>query len=234
MTYSLCFMMLLLVARRCSGACRHTESPSIAWFVPPFHMYRQLRGAYGLRRSARCGALALLPSSRSSPLLFAVAVVLLGRSRSSGAGRRRSADRAGLRPLGLRDRGTRGRDRGALVPPRSIVSPAITFLISSPDSVSYSSSAWARLRARRDSRRAGTWRARSRPRRSCGFPCRSPAPSRSTSGAAVDRIAEEHLFFRLGILQRPERVGHAPAGHHVAREVVAYWMSDEAPEETLS
>jgi hypothetical protein len=46
-TYSLCFMMLLLVA---ATLVAMVASPiaKLAWLVPPFHMYRQLRGAYGL------------------------------------------------------------------------------------------------------------------------------------------------------------------------------------------
>lgn len=48
-TYSLCFMMLLLMA----GSLISLVTPSIAslaWFIPPIHMYRQLRGAYSLTR----------------------------------------------------------------------------------------------------------------------------------------------------------------------------------------
>ena len=48
-TYSLCFMMLLLVV----GSTIQFVSPTIAsllFFVPPFHMYRQLKGTYGLSR----------------------------------------------------------------------------------------------------------------------------------------------------------------------------------------
>jgi hypothetical protein len=48
-TYSLCFMLLLLMA----GTLIGLVSPSItslAWFVPPIHMYRQLRGTYDLNR----------------------------------------------------------------------------------------------------------------------------------------------------------------------------------------
>lgn len=46
-TYSLCFMMLLLL----TGSLLALVFPTIAtllFFVPPFHMYRQLRGAYEL------------------------------------------------------------------------------------------------------------------------------------------------------------------------------------------
>ncbi|HEX6073421.1 MAG TPA: DUF3667 domain-containing protein [Sphingomicrobium sp.] len=48
-TYSLCFMMLLLSI----GTTISLVWPTIAsllFFLPPFHMYRQLQGAYGLRR----------------------------------------------------------------------------------------------------------------------------------------------------------------------------------------
>ena len=48
-TYSLCFMMLLLVA----GSTLGLVWPSIAsllFFVPPFHMYSQLKGTYRLGR----------------------------------------------------------------------------------------------------------------------------------------------------------------------------------------
>jgi hypothetical protein len=48
-TYSLCFMLLLLVAATLVGLV----VPSIAefaFFIPPIHMYRQLRGTYGVGR----------------------------------------------------------------------------------------------------------------------------------------------------------------------------------------
>jgi hypothetical protein len=48
-TYSLCFMMLLLM----TGTLVGLVTPSIAqfaWFIPPIHMYRQLRGTYSLTR----------------------------------------------------------------------------------------------------------------------------------------------------------------------------------------
>ena len=46
-TYSLCFMMLLLSAGSIIGLVSATIA-SLLWFVPPLHMYRQLRGAYGV------------------------------------------------------------------------------------------------------------------------------------------------------------------------------------------
>jgi len=51
-TYSLCFMLLLLMV----GTLLDFVAPSIAsllWFVPPIHMYRQLRGTYELSRWGR-------------------------------------------------------------------------------------------------------------------------------------------------------------------------------------
>jgi hypothetical protein len=44
-TYSLCFMMLLLIVAT-SVALVLPVIAAFAWFVPPFHMYRQLRGTY--------------------------------------------------------------------------------------------------------------------------------------------------------------------------------------------
>jgi hypothetical protein len=48
-TYSLSFMMLLLIASTLVGLVSSTIE-DLAWFVPPAHMYRQLRGAYGLAK----------------------------------------------------------------------------------------------------------------------------------------------------------------------------------------
>ncbi len=50
-TYSLCFMMLLLVVSSLVGLVSSAIA-SLAWFVPPIHMYRQLRGTYSLGRWA--------------------------------------------------------------------------------------------------------------------------------------------------------------------------------------
>ena len=49
-TYSLCFMMLLLSAASVVGLIWGALA-SLAWFVPPIHMYWQLRGTYGLGKS---------------------------------------------------------------------------------------------------------------------------------------------------------------------------------------
>ena len=48
-TYSLCFMMLLLAAGSLVGLVS-TSLASLAWFIPPIHMYRQLKGTYELER----------------------------------------------------------------------------------------------------------------------------------------------------------------------------------------
>jgi hypothetical protein len=77
-TYSLCFMMLLLVA----GTLVETVSPSVAgfaWFVPPVHMYRQLRGAYGVGRfGAVWRTFALTIFAFIAIALFAGLMVTLG------------------------------------------------------------------------------------------------------------------------------------------------------------
>ena len=50
-TYSLCFMMLLLSVSTVVGLVSDSLA-SLAFFVPPFHMYRQLRGTYDLGKGA--------------------------------------------------------------------------------------------------------------------------------------------------------------------------------------
>ena len=49
-TYSLCFMMLLLMVASTVGLVLPSIA-SIAWFIPPVHMYRQLKGTYGVGRA---------------------------------------------------------------------------------------------------------------------------------------------------------------------------------------
>lgn len=58
-TYSLCFMMLLLAASSVIGLVSSSIA-SFAWFVPPVHMYRQLRGAYGVSKKGAVWRTALL------------------------------------------------------------------------------------------------------------------------------------------------------------------------------
>ena len=50
-TYSLCFMSTLVVAGLLLGALGMTSIAGLLWLLPPFHMYRQLKGAYHLRRT---------------------------------------------------------------------------------------------------------------------------------------------------------------------------------------
>jgi len=58
-TYSLCFMMLLLAAASLVGLVSDSVA-SLAWFVPPVHMYRQLRGTYDLSKRGAVWRTALL------------------------------------------------------------------------------------------------------------------------------------------------------------------------------
>jgi hypothetical protein len=76
-TYSLCFMMLLLAASSLVGLVSESIA-SIAWFVPPMHMYRQLRGTYGISkrgavwRTILLTIFAFIAISLFASLLFAV------------------------------------------------------------------------------------------------------------------------------------------------------------------
>ena len=47
-TYSLCFMSLLVVAGLLFGAVGMAGMAGLLWLIPPFHMYRQLKGTYEL------------------------------------------------------------------------------------------------------------------------------------------------------------------------------------------
>ncbi len=49
-TYSLCFMMLLVVAGVLFQAASIGAIAGLLWLIPPFHMYRQLKGTYALSR----------------------------------------------------------------------------------------------------------------------------------------------------------------------------------------
>jgi len=77
-TYSLCFMMLLLAASSVLGLVSDSLS-SLAWFVPPLHMYRQIRGTYGVSKTGalwRTGLLTIFAFMAIS--LFASLLVTLG------------------------------------------------------------------------------------------------------------------------------------------------------------
>lgn len=68
-TYSLSFMTLLVVTAVLIGVAGLPQIAGLAVLIPPFHIYRQLKGAYGLSRS---GAIA------RTVLLVAFSVVALG------------------------------------------------------------------------------------------------------------------------------------------------------------
>ncbi len=72
-TYSLCFMTLLVVVLTLATAAGAPLIAPAALLVPPIHMYRQLRGAYGLsRRSALWRTAALLMIAVTTMILFAM------------------------------------------------------------------------------------------------------------------------------------------------------------------
>jgi uncharacterized protein DUF3667 len=77
-TYSLSFMMLLLTAGTLVGLVSESIA-SLAWFVPPVHMYRQLRGAYGVSKfGALWRTFALGIFAFVAILFFATMLVTLG------------------------------------------------------------------------------------------------------------------------------------------------------------
>jgi len=69
-TYSLCFMTLLVVAGAILGAIGLGSVTGLLFLVPPIHMYRQLKGAYGLTRWEAAWRASLLT-------LFAVTAITL-------------------------------------------------------------------------------------------------------------------------------------------------------------
>ena len=77
-TYSLCFMMLLLAASSLIGLISDSVS-SLGWFVPPVHMYRQLRGTYGVSKAGAVWRTILLTIFAFIAIsLFASLLVALG------------------------------------------------------------------------------------------------------------------------------------------------------------
>lgn len=78
-TYSLSFMMLLAVVITGWSKTGIRGAAVAAVFIPPIHMYRQLKGTYGLKRFGTLWRLTLLLAfALTALILFAVAVVLLG------------------------------------------------------------------------------------------------------------------------------------------------------------
>ena len=80
-TYSLSFMMMLVVFGGIFVAVGMTSLASLLFFVPPFHMYRHLKGAYELGRfSAVMRTMALVTFAFIAVGLFAAATVAIGAS----------------------------------------------------------------------------------------------------------------------------------------------------------
>jgi hypothetical protein len=78
-TYSLSFMMLLVVAGGLLIAIGLPGLASLLFFVPPFHMYRQLKQAYGLGKfSATMRTMALLTFAFIAAALFLATAVAIG------------------------------------------------------------------------------------------------------------------------------------------------------------
>ena len=78
-TYSLSFMMMLVIVGGMLVAAGMTSLASMLFFVPPFHMYRQLKGAYSLsRRSAVLRTMALVTFAFIAGGRFFVMAVAIG------------------------------------------------------------------------------------------------------------------------------------------------------------
>ena len=78
-TYSLSFMMMLVIVAGLAVAIGVPGLAPLLFFVPPFHMYRQLKGAYQLGRfSALLRTFALVGFSFAAAGMFAAATVAIG------------------------------------------------------------------------------------------------------------------------------------------------------------
>jgi hypothetical protein len=78
-TYSLSFMMILVIVSGVLVAANMTALAAFLFFVPPIHMYRQLRGAYQLGwLSALVRTLLLTGFCFAAAGLFAAALVAIG------------------------------------------------------------------------------------------------------------------------------------------------------------
>ena len=76
-TYSLCFMTLLAIVLALGGKFGLPGVAIVGMIVPPLHMYRQLRGTYGLTRIGglwRTGALSMF--AFAALMLFAVLILV--------------------------------------------------------------------------------------------------------------------------------------------------------------
>ena len=77
-TYSLSFMMILVIMAGLLVAIGSTGLATLLFFVPPFHMYRQLRGAYQLGRfNAIMRTMALVSFAFAAAGMFAAATVAI-------------------------------------------------------------------------------------------------------------------------------------------------------------
>ena len=78
-TYSLSFMMMLVIAAGLLVSIGFTTIASLLFFVPPFHMYRHLKQTYELGRfSAIMRTIALLTFAFIAAALFLAASVAIG------------------------------------------------------------------------------------------------------------------------------------------------------------
>jgi len=78
-TYSLSFMMILVIAGGLLVSLGLSSIASMLFFLPPIHMYRQLRGAYQLgRANALFRTLLLLMFAFVTSILFLLAMLAIG------------------------------------------------------------------------------------------------------------------------------------------------------------
>jgi hypothetical protein len=78
-TYSLSFMMMLVIAAGLLVAGGSTALASLLFFVPPFHMYRHLKGAYQLGRiSALIRTILLVSFAFAAAGMFIAAAFAIG------------------------------------------------------------------------------------------------------------------------------------------------------------
>lgn len=78
-TYSLSFMMMLVIVGGLLVEVGMTSLASLLFFVPPFHMYRHLKETYELQRlSAILRTMALMTFAFIAAALFGVAAVAIG------------------------------------------------------------------------------------------------------------------------------------------------------------
>lgn len=78
-TYSLSFMTMLVIVTALVVAAGWNGAIAVAMFVPPVHMFRQLKGAYGLTRLGALWRTVLLTLfAMTAALLFVAGIVGLG------------------------------------------------------------------------------------------------------------------------------------------------------------